>query len=322
MTMATSAVNTFTGTGGIGTGMREDFKDFIAIVAPEETPFLSLIDTTTAENTYFEWQKDTLDAATTANAQLEGDDFAATSFTAPSRIANRCQISTKGIVVTGTTDAVRKAGRSSELARLIIKRGKELRRDMETIAMSNQASTTGATDVARKTGAICTWYATTANASRNTGGSAGGFSNGNTTAATDSATTRSLTESILKSALAGCWDTGANIKVLMCSSAQKQVISTFTGNTTRMKEAEDRTLVTSIDVYESDFGSLRVVPNRLQRSRDVHLLDPDLWKLAYLRPFQMLDIAKAGDSEKRTLLVEWGLMAMNEAGSGVIADIG
>lgn len=322
MALPTSAVNTYTGGSGMGTGIREDFKDFIATVAPEETPFLSLIDTATAENTYFEWSRDTLDAATTANAVLEGDDFAATSFTAPTRIANRCQISTKGIVLTGTTEAVRKAGRSSELARLIIKRGKELRRDMEAATMSNQASTTGATDVARKTGAICTWYATTANASRNTGGSAGGFSNGNTTAATDSATTRSLTESLLKTALAGCWDTGANVKVLMCSSARKQEISTFTGNATRTIDANGNKLATAIDVYESDFGTMRIVPNRLQRARDVHLLDPDLWKLAYLRPFQSLDIAKAGDSEKRTLLVEWGLMAMNESGNGVIADLG
>lgn len=323
MALPSGGVNTYTGGSGMGTGMREDFKDFIATVAPEETPFLSLIGTATAENTYFEWQKDSLDTATTSNAVLEGDDFAATSYTAPSRIANRCQISTKGIVVTGTVEAVRKAGRASELARLIIKRGKELRRDMEAICMANQASTTGATDIARKTGSVPAWYATTANASRGSGGSAGGFSNGNVAAATDSSTAnmRALTESILKTTLAGCWDTGANIKVAMCSSTQKQNISTFTGNATRMDKSEDRALTTSIDVYESDFGSVRIVPNRLQRARDVHLLDPDLWKIAYLRPFQLLDIAKAGDSEKRTLLVEWGLMAMNEAGNGVIADV-
>jgi hypothetical protein len=307
----------------MGTGMREDLKDFIATVSPEETPFLSLIGTATADNTYFEWQTDALDTATTSNAVLEGDDFAATSYTAPTRIANRCQISTKGIVVTGTTEAVRKAGRASELARLVIKRGKELRRDLETICMSNQGSTTGATDVARKTGALCAWYAATANASRGSGGSAGGFSNGNVAAATDSSTAnmRALTESILKTTLAGCWDTGANIKVLMCSSTQKQNISTFTGGSTRTKDAEDRKIVAAIDVYESDFGTISVVPNRLQRARDVHLIDPELWKIAYLRPYQLLDIAKAGDSEKRTLLVEWGLMSMNEKGNGVIADV-
>jgi hypothetical protein len=307
----------------MGTGMREDFKDFIATVSPEETPFLSLIGTDTADNTFFEWSTDALDTASTTNAALEGDDFATTTFTAPSRVGNRCQISTKGIVVTGTVEAVRKAGRASELARMILKRGKELRRDMEAIAMANQGSTTGATDVARKTAGVPAWYATTANASRGSGGSAGGFSSGTVAAATDSSTAnmRALTESILKTALAGCWDSGANIKVLMCSSTQKQNISTFTGNATRMDQSEDRKLVTSVDVYESDFGQIKIVPNRLQRARDVHLLDPDMWKLAYLRPFQLLDIAKAGDSEKRTLLVEWGTMCMNEKGNGVIADV-
>jgi len=125
----------------------------------------------------------------------------------------------------------------------------------------------------------------------------------------------------LKTALAGCWDSGANIKVLMCSSTQKQNISTFTGNATRTIDAEGNKLSTAIDVYESDFGTVRIVPNRLQRARDVHLLDPDLWRLAYLRPFQLMEIAKAGDSEKRSLVVEWGLMCMNEKGNGIIADV-
>jgi hypothetical protein len=323
MAIPSGAVNTYTGGSGGGNGMREDFKDFIATVAPEETPFLSLIGTDTASNTFFEWQLDSLDTASTSNAVLEGDDFTATSYTAPTRVANRCQISTKGIVVTGTFEAVRKAGRASELARLIIKRGKELRRDMEAICMTNQASTTGATDVARKTGTVCAWYGTTANASRGSGGSAGGYSNSDVAAATDSSTAnmRALTESILKTTLAGCWDSGANIKVLMCSSSQKQNISTFTGNATRTIDAEGNKLSTAIDVYESDFGTIRIVPNRLQRARDVHLLDPDMWRLAYLRPFQLQEIAKAGDSDKRSLVVEWGLMCMNEKGNGIIADV-
>lgn len=323
MALPSGAVNTYTGTGGMGAGIREDLKDFIAIVSAEETPLLSMIGTETATHTYFEWQTDALAAANTSNAALEGDDFSATSFTAPSRVGNRAQISTKGIVVTGTTEAVRKAGRSSELGRIIMMRGKELRRDMEAIVCANQGSTTGATDVARKTAGLPAWYATTANASRGSGGSAGGFSSGTVAAATDSSTAnmRALTESTLKTVLAGCWDTGANIKTLMCGSAAKQTISTFTGGATRTIDANGKKLEAAIDVYVSDFGTISVVPNRLQRARDIHLIDPDIIKLAYLRPFQMLDIAKAGDSEKRELLVEWGTMVMNEKGLGVIADV-
>jgi hypothetical protein len=42
-------------------------------------------------------------------------------------------------------------------------------------------------------------------------------------------------------------------------------LSGFTGGSTRFDAAEDRRLVTAIDVYESDFGTLQVAPNRFIR---------------------------------------------------------
>jgi hypothetical protein len=45
--------------------------------------------------------------------------------------------------------------------------------------------------------------------------------------------------------------------LFLCGSgANKQTISTFTGNATRYKEAEDSKLNAAIDVYVSDFGEL------------------------------------------------------------------
>jgi len=42
---------------------------------------------------------------------------------------------------------------------------------------------------------------------------------------------------------------------------------------------------------------------------------------AYLRDFQVNDLAKTGDSEKKQLLVEWTLEVRNEAAHGIILDI-
>ena len=74
-------------------------------------------------------------------------------------------------------------------------------------------------------------------------------------------------------------------------------------------------------MYVSDFGTHRVVANRFSRDRDLFVLTPSLWSVAYLRSFRQWPIAKAGDAEKRQLIVEYTLRSNNEAGSGVVADL-
>jgi hypothetical protein len=46
-----------------------------------------------------------------------------------------------------------------------------------------------------------------------------------------------------------------------------------------------------------------------------------MWEVAYLRPFGVQDLAKTGDAEKKQLLVEYTLVAKNEAANGKIADL-
>lgn len=40
-----------------------------------------------------------------------------------------------------------------------------------------------------------------------------------------------------------------------------------------------------------------------------------------LRPMQTVDLAKTGDSEKRMLIAEYGLIVKNEAASGAVFDL-
>lgn len=299
-------------------GIREDLKDFIANISPTDTPFTASIGTVTAENTYFEWQTDALDNVDTTNAQKEGDDMNVTTYAATTRIGNRCQISTKGIVVSGTQEAVNKAGRASELAYQIRKQTLGLKRDVEAIITQNQASVTGASGTARKTGSLEAYFST--NVSRGASGSSGGFSSSNWAAATDG-TQRAFTESLLKTVLQSVWNSGGNAQVMMVGGTQKQNVSAFTGLSSRIDKSEDLTTYAAIDVYVSDFGSINIVPNRFQRNRTAFVLELDKWKLAYLRPYQLKDVAPTGDSIKKELIVEYGLMGMNEAASGVIADL-
>jgi|TARA_R100001143_G_scaffold62163_1_gene64715 hypothetical protein len=310
MTLATSAFTSFDAIGN-----REDLSDIIYNVAPTDTPFITGIPRTDAKAVLHEWQTDTLAAASSTNFVLEGDESTTVATVATSRLSNTCNISDKLPRVSGTQMAVNTAGRKDELAYQIVKVAKELRRDMESILLANNAEVTGNTTTARETGGIGAWIAT--NDVFGTGGASGAAGN---TARTDG-TQRPITEAMLKSVLASCWDAGGDPDCVMVGSFNKQAMSGFTGNATRWKGAADKQLVAAIDIYSSDFGDVEIIPNRFSRAREALVLQKDLWATAYLRPVTMMELSKTGDSERRLLLAEYALESRNEAGSGMVADL-
>lgn len=298
-------------------GIREDLKDFISNISPKDCPFTNRAGKTKASNTFFEWQTDTLAAASASNAQLEGDDYAATSLAQPTRLGNRCQISSKAFTISATADAVNKAGRNTEMAYQLAKKTMELKRDMEAVLTQNQASVTGNSTTARQTGSLEPFITTNENENGDTGG---GYSSSNWVAISDG-TQRAFTEAMLKDVCQKAFTAGGDPDILMVGPTQKQVVSGFTGNATRMDKSEDSKLVTSIDVYVSDFGEFKIIPNRFQRNRTAFLLQMDMWQIAYLRPIEVTDLAKTGDSTKKLLTVEYGLLGKNEAASAVIRSL-
>lgn len=96
-------------------GVREDLSDMIYDISPTDTPFLTMAKKGSASARYHEWQIDTLVAAGT-NAQIEGDDATADAAPATTRPGNRVQILRKVVQTSGTVEAVKKAGRKSEMA--------------------------------------------------------------------------------------------------------------------------------------------------------------------------------------------------------------
>ena len=296
-------------------GEREDLSDVIYNISPTDTPFLSSAGKTKSTAVLHEWQTDALAAASTSNAVIEGDEATLDAVTATTRLSNSCQIMDKTVVITGTQEAVDKAGRASELAYQIAKKAKELKRDMEAQITTNNAEVTGSATAAREMGSLGAWVAT--NDVMGTSGTSGSVGN---TARTDG-TQRAFTETLLKSVIKSVWDEGGNPTMIMVGPFNKQKLSGFTGNSTRFDAGADATLYTSVDVYASDFGQLQVVPNRFSRDRDAYVLDMDYWGVAFLRDFSMHELSKTGDSEKRQLLVEATLESRNEAASGLVADL-
>jgi hypothetical protein len=306
--------NTFAQYSAIGN--REDLSDVIYNISPFDTPFMSSIASVDATAVLHEWQTDALDSASATNAVEEGLDASTDSVTATTRLTNRCQISDKVPRVTGTQQAVSKAGRSDELEYQISKSAKSLKTDMESSLLASNIKVTGASGTAAELGGITTWIVTNLSEGAGATTSTGAGANART-----AGTNRVFTESQLKEVLRECWTSGGNPDCIMTGAFNKQKFSGFTGNATREVSANEKELFASIDVYDSDFGELQVFPNRFQVANDVLVLQKDMWAVAYLRPFQLHDLAKTGDSERRQLLVEYTLEARNEAASGAVLDL-
>lgn len=312
--------NTFTRYSAVG--IREDLSNVIYNISPEETPFISNISRENVKNTYFEWQTDALAAASASNAALEGDDVSSFQAVTPTaRVGNYTQISTKNVIISGTLEAVDKAGRRSELTYQLAKMGAELKRDMESALLANQASVAGNTTTARRTAGLPAWL--TSNTSFGTGGVDPTVGSTPTAARTDG-TQRAFTETLLKEVVAEVWNSGGTPKMLMVGSFNKQAASAFTGIATRFRDVpagQQAQVIGAADVYVSDFGTINIVPNRFQRARDAFVVDPEYASLAILRPIQQTELAKTGDAEKRLMLVEYGLKVSNQAAHGIVADL-
>ena len=303
-------------------GQREDLTDVIYNISPTSTPFMSSIGKTKATATFHEWQTDAL-AAPALGGAVEGADASTMTASPTSRIGNRTQIFTKSVSVAGTLEAVDKAGRKSEKAYQMAKVSAELKRNIELTLLSNQIAAVGDSSTARTMGGLQAWLSS--NGDFGTDGVAG---SGGTTARTNG-TNRTFTETILKTVVAEVYTSGGSPKVLMVNPAHKQVVSAFAGIAAQRYMApsdQPTTIIGAADVYMSDFGTISVVPNRFMNSTNAgnetaFVVDPDMAAVAYLRPFETIELAKTGDAEKTQLLAELTLEVKNQAAHGIIADL-
>ena len=301
--------NTFTTATAIGN--REDLTDVIYRISPTATPLLNLAAKAKASNTLHEWQVQELASAVTNNAQVEGDDATAKAVTVTTRLQNRTQISTKNVTVSGTQQAMNPAGRKDELAYQLSLASLELKRDMESSLCQNDVAGTSP----RTSRGLRGWVVD--NVDRNGGTLASYTGNTGYTAGTQ----RAFTETQLKTVLQSVFTNGGEPDTIMVGPAQKQTFSTFSGNSTRFDKGEDAKLYAAIDVYVSDFGTLNVIPNRFQATRDAFVLQSDKLAVAYLRPFSTVELAQTGDAMKRQLVVEYTLECRAPKAHGAIYDL-
>lgn len=317
MAIQAGAQNTFQ-----AIGIREDLTNIVALIDPQETPFISNIgEGKPATAVKHEWQVQTLTAPSKSNFQLEGDDSpAALTVNQRSRIYNYCAISRKVGSVTGTMRAVDVAGVSDERDNQEMLRAIELRRDMEVILLDNNKYEVGGTATVRECAGFSAYITNTDMTGTNlyTAAAGTGADAWNFTAST----TRALSLTIMNGAVYQARIDGGKPNLLMLSPAQKQKFSALTLQSSLGGAAQVRyntnsikamPLIGAVDTWLSDFSELEVVSNVQQASDSSYLnitafmVDTTKVGVSYLRRMFSEDLAKTGDADKFEIIAEYTL---------------
>lgn len=299
-------------------GLREDLADIIDNVDPFETPFYSTVKKTKASNTYHEWQTDSL-RSSAANAHIEGDTTTASARTPTVRLGNYTQILKDAAVISGTDEALNKAGRGNEMNYQMLKSGMEIKLDAEKAFFDNNARVAANSTTPREMAGIPAWLTT--NTLAGTGAAADPTGDG-TDARTDG-TAVALTQTRFNTVMQSIW-TNSRSKGLTCFTPPglMNTVLGFTGNNNQRTTvaAKEGAVYNVVDVYVTPWGTVDFVMSREMRSTDMLILNMDHWKVAVARPMKQEDLPADGDFKKRQVLTELTLEACNQAASGGIFD--
>jgi hypothetical protein len=297
-------------------GIREDLSNVIHNISPEETPFYSKAAKKSAKNTLVEWQTDSL-RASAANAHIEGDTTTAEARSATTRLGNYTQIFKNAVVVSDSDDNVDNAGRAKEIAYQTLKIAKEQKLDIEKALFANNARAAGNSTTARELAGAPAWLTTNTVA-----GSGGADATGDGTDARTDGTQAAFSQANFDTVMQSIWVAGGKPDTVYLSAFQMNVALGFTGNNNQRSsvQAGDERVIKSLAVYVTPWGSVEFMPSRENRSRDVFIMQDNMWEVASLRGTKNVALAKTGDNTTRQVVTELTLCAKNEAANGMVAD--
>lgn len=300
-------------------GEREDLSDVITRIDPDETPVFSALKKETGNGVFVEWQVQELAAASATNYVNEGADAALATPTATTRLGNYMQISVKDAQISGTLDAVDKAGRDKETAYQKVLKGLELRRDIEK---SLHADTARSGSDPRKAGSLSSWI------SNVSVGATGAAPTGDGSDLPTGGTDRDLTLAMIDEAMQAAYTDGGQPNMLVVSPAKKVAFSDLNGGSVATNQINytaprEAAIVGSVSLYLSDFGQLDVVIDRFASDDRVLLLDSDYASICTLpsRNFAVSELARTGDSEKFQIVTEWTLKVSAPKAHGAVYDL-
>lgn len=323
---------------GVATGgvINESLMQKIWDISKIPLPFTDMIGTSTHDNELATWVQDSLAAPNTSNAAVDGQDVASWNNDPPGpRVGNHSQISTKAVSVTSRAQASNTVG-GDALSYQLMMRQQELKRDIEAIMLTGQASVADNGDsVAGKSGGLASWLATNVNVGAT--GAVGGYNTGTgLTVAPTPGTPRAGSEDTLRDLLQSTWENGGNPTVLMSvpavirglseymftSTARVATLMSDTGQSATASVAKG-----AVNVFVSDFGiTVEMIGNRLQPLvttgvAELYIIDPSLIELSYLKGIAVEPLSKTGLADKRQMSADWTLKVLNEKGLGGYFDL-
>ena len=300
-------------------GIREDLSDVITNISPEETPFHTKSAKSRARNTLHEWQTDSL-RASAANAHIEGDATTAEARSATTRLGNYTQIFKNAVVVPDTDEGLDKAGRAREIAYQTLKIAKEQKLDIEKALFDNNARAAGNSTTARELAGAPAWLTSNTDFGANEGADPTG--DGTDARTGETTTLIAFDQDRFDGVMQSIWENGGNPDTVYLSAFQMNKALAFTGNNNQRSavQAGDERVIKSLAVYVTPWGTIEFMPSRENRSRDVFIMQDDMWEVATLRPTKNIELAKTGDATKRQVVTELTLCAKNEAANGGVFD--
>jgi hypothetical protein len=300
-------------------GIREDLSDKIYDISPSETPFYTKCAKAKAANTYHEWQTDAL-RSSAANAHIEGDATTAEARTATTRLGNYTQIFKNAVVVPDTDEGLKKAGRAKEIAYQVVKIAKEQKLDIEKALFDNNARVAGNSTTARELAGAPAWLTSNTEV-----GSTGTDPTGDGSNARTDGTQEAFTQTRFDTIMQSIWENGGRPNTVYLSAFQMNKALGFVGmnnqrSTVPATKGGGNAVINAVDVYVTPWGTVDFVLSRECRSRDVFIMQDDMWAVGVLRPTKNVALAKTGDNTTRQVVTELTLCCKNQAASGIVAD--
>ena len=311
--------------------IREDLVDKIWDVSPTDTPIVSAIPKNKCTQTKHEWQTDEL-AAPAMNAQVEGKTATDAQAADTARLSNYTQISEKVATVSGTGNVTNNAGMSTQMAYQVARRMEELKTDIEKMVCGRTEANThdyeaGDSTTARNAASLQAYIHTNvdggATGTELTDPNGGGTATGaNTRTAGTAQDFSSVGESLFNTVMASAYNTGNVPGMMVLSPTFKQeVTENFANNSTRYVTTDQKTLTASIDVIDSDFGTVKLVPSRILNSDDILILDPEYIALTELRKMFTQDLGIVGDKRSKQVLWEGTLEVRHGGAHAALYDL-
>ena len=292
----------------VNAGKREDLANLISLVDAKDTPFTSMAKKGSEPgNTLFRWQADRLPGTTAPTPIVDGADVTAyDNYTVDGatqyrvELSNRIQVFRKAVRVSKLTQAsvTNVAGVRDELSNNVSKAITLIKREMEVAMCANQGAQVDNGTVGYRTRGLDKWIVTAANIDTvDLPAAASSFCPA--AAQISTVGTASLTETVVQDVLTGIYSqTGQykNYDAIVGPTLKRAftnlVFTTSASGTnqyntirTLTRESSEPSYISSVDVFEGDFGQIRLHPSLFLKNNFS----------GYIIPFDMLEVRYGGN---------------------------